>query len=874
VGYTQCNYEIDFCSGFNTGLGSVDWEWRSADQIVSVGTGPTRDHSLNSDKGHFIYLDGGKPNNEGDNAVFAFPTIQASTTCRMTFWYHMVGRQIGALNIYTRTQDGGPWTKRFSRETELPRDYFARGEVDLTSTANFQVLIEGVVGGYEGDIAFDDVSFNPGCLFVSTPLPPGTTPPPSQTCPNGQVACDDGVTCIPESKVCDFVNDCPSGLGDENVCATCDFEKDRCGWTDTSPDAWAWYREPVTAITDLQGPDRDHNPGLANGNVMHIDRTHSSFMANATLESGPLGATGLACQMSFWLYLAGSGTPGSVTVRVLKKWNERKINYHETTISGNQGNDWKQVIVNIAEQNAEFGIQFVGSPSDSAVGTSDISIDDIQMMNCDPSYRPPNQNNINCDFEVGSPSCGWYQENKNDDFDWKVGTGLLNNTVGPDYDNTVGVGGGYMYIDPADVTVGLNCDDDCNARIITYPQPPSPLSNGYTCVEFYYYMYGPDPGSLRLTRINHSNNNAVWHIWKRIGSQGNRWNYASFRHATDGVDWSLYFTATRGTYDGDIAIDDVKVTYAECPQRDTECDFEQTSCHGNNDNTDDGIDWTRLAGPAPHAATTGPSADHTLQNDEGHYWFAPLYDVPVGHRTRFRSQQQIKTTTPQCLYFWYHMYGDGQGTMNVYLQENGDTIADSTTLWSRSGNAGNQWRLGKVPIPITKANNFRVVWEAIRGNTANSDMAIDDYKLYDRECPEEGFCDFETDQCGWSNYNNEVDGLDWIWASGNQPSRWNGPNLDHTTGTAVGSYMYIEGSGVTTKQFLRAWFVSEAMQPTGAACITFWYHMYGAGDPVGSLNVYVQVRRRCFFNLTGRVAMDTFLIVCNRSTIYPIHERV
>ena len=71
-------------------------------------------------------------------------------------------------------------------------------------------------------------------------------------------------------QVCDFVNDCPSGLGDEDVCATCNFENNRCGWTDTSPDAWAWYREPVSALTDLQGPDRDHNPGLASGKNEYI----------------------------------------------------------------------------------------------------------------------------------------------------------------------------------------------------------------------------------------------------------------------------------------------------------------------------------------------------------------------------------------------------------------------------------------------------------------------------------------------------------------------------------------------------------------------------------------------------------------------------
>ena len=37
--------------------------------------------------------------------------------------------------------------------------------------------------------------------------------------------------------------------------------------------------------------------------------------------------------------------------------------------------------------------------------------------------------------------------------------------------------------------------------------------------------------------------------------------------------------ATRGTYDGDIAVDDVKITYADCPVRDRECDYESTNCH-------------------------------------------------------------------------------------------------------------------------------------------------------------------------------------------------------------------------------------------------------------------------------------------------------
>ena len=40
---------------------------------------------------------------------------------------------------------------------------------------------------------------------------------------------------------------------------------------------------------------------------MHVDRTQSSFLAQAYLEAGPFGETGHACRMNFFLYLAGTG---------------------------------------------------------------------------------------------------------------------------------------------------------------------------------------------------------------------------------------------------------------------------------------------------------------------------------------------------------------------------------------------------------------------------------------------------------------------------------------------------------------------------------------------------------------------------------------
>jgi len=75
---------------------------------------------------------------------------------------------------------------------------------------------------------------------------------------------------------------------------------------------------------------------------------------------------------------------------------------------------------------------FIGLPSILAVGTTDISIDDITFENCRPEYVPPNAYDLTCDFETDT--CGWYQEQHNDDMDWQYGQGssglLANNGPG------------------------------------------------------------------------------------------------------------------------------------------------------------------------------------------------------------------------------------------------------------------------------------------------------------------------------------------------------------------------------------------------------------------------------------------------------------
>lgn len=70
-------------------------------------------------------------------------------------------------------------------------------------------------------------------------------------------------------------------------------------------------------------------------------------------------------------------------------------------------------------------------------------------------------------------------------------------------------------------------------------------------------------------------------------------------------------------------------------------------------------------------------------------------------------------------------------------------------------------------------------------------------------------------------------GTDWLIEDGATPSTATGPDVDHTTGTATGKYMYVETSGCNN---VTAHLVSDIYDFTAVSAprISFWWHMYGA----------------------------------------------
>uniref|UniRef100_A0A452ENL2 MAM domain-containing glycosylphosphatidylinositol anchor protein 2 n=1 Tax=Capra hircus TaxID=9925 RepID=A0A452ENL2_CAPHI len=172
------------------------------------------------------------------------------------------------------------------------------------------------------------------------------------------------------------------------------------------------------------------------------------------------------------------------------------------------------------------------------------------------------------------------------------------------------------------------------------------------------------------------------------------------------------------------------------------CGFEDGNiCLFTQDDTDN-FDWTKQSTATrntKYTPNTGPNADRS-GSKEGFYMYIETSRPRLeGEKARLLSpvfsiapkNPYGPTNTAYCFSFFYHMYGQHIGVLNVYLRLKGQTTIENP-LWSSSGNKGQRWNEAHVNIyPIT---SFQLIFEGIRGPGIEGDIAIDDVSIAEGEC--------------------------------------------------------------------------------------------------------------------------------------------
>jgi hypothetical protein len=127
--------------------------------------------------------------------------------------------------------------------------------------------------------------------------------------------------------------------------------------------------------------------------------------------------------------------------------------------------------------------------------------------------------------------------------------------------------------------------------------------------------------------------------------------------------------------------------------------------------------WVRRSGATPNA-NTGPDAAQ-------HGSFYAFINSTHPNRTAVLQTQKclnLSGVNNPVLEFYYHMYGAQMGELNVEISTNNGV--SWTTVWSLSGNQGNQWRKATIDLQLYNNGTTRI---RFRGVTASntSDMALD-----------------------------------------------------------------------------------------------------------------------------------------------------
>ncbi|KAG7319736.1 hypothetical protein KOW79_016879 [Hemibagrus wyckioides] len=872
----DCNFDNNLCTWSQLATDVFDWTRHSGPTSTAL-TGPSSDHTTGT--GYYLYI-------EGDSAAHGDTARLLSEECSdvqpqcLQFWYHMYGSSwTMGLSVYLLH---GNVAQEVWRRRENQGNTWHQAQVDITPHSTFRILFEGRRGdNARSDVALDDVFIHTGpCADLihhqtASPAPEKPTLIPKVTSATTKSAF---------SPVCEF---------------DCNFDNNLCTWSQLATDVFDWKRHSGPTSTALTGPSSDHTTGT--GYYLYIEGDSATHGDTARLLSEECSDVQPQC-LQFWYHMYGSSWTMGLSVYLLhgnvaqEVWRKRE----------NQGNTWHQAQVDITPHGT-FRILFEGRRGDNA--RSDVALDDVfihtgpcaDLINHQTASPAPEKPTLiptvtsattksafspvcafDCNFD--NNLCTWSQL-ATDVFDWTRHSGPTSTALtGPSSDHTTGTGY-YLYIEGDSATHGDTArllSEECSD---VQPQ----------CLQFWYHMYGSSWTMGLSVYLLHGN--VAQEVWRKRENQGNTWHQAQV-DITPHSTFRILFEGRRGdNARSDVALDDVFIHTGPCadlinhqtaspaPEKPTliptvtsattksafspvcafDCNFDNNLCTWSQLATDV-FDWTRHSGPTS-TALTGPSSDHTTGT--GYYLYIEGDSAAHGDTARLLSEE-CSDVQPQCLQFWYHMYGSSWTMgLSVYLLHG--NVAQE--VWRKKENQGNTWH--QAQVDITPHGKFRILFEGRRGDNARSDVALDDVFIHRGPCadlinhqtaspaPEKPTliptvtsattksafspvcafdCNFDNNLCTWSQLATDV--FDWTRHSGPTSTALTGPSSDHTTGT--GYYLYIEGDSATHGDTARL--LSEECSDVQPQCLQFWYHMYGSSWTMG-LSVYL---------LHGNVAQEVW----------------
>nr|XP_033780590.1 MAM domain-containing protein 2 isoform X2 [Geotrypetes seraphini] len=156
----ECDFEENHLCGYtNRWNPNVNWFVGGGNIRNSQSILP-RDHTLNNEQGHYMYVDSVYIKHFQEVAQLVSPMIQTPLSGCLSFYYHLQRKNSNVFTIHTRDINGF-YEEIWKMENAITGDWNL-AEVDITAPYPLEVIFEVAFNGiHAGHIAIDDISFSP-----------------------------------------------------------------------------------------------------------------------------------------------------------------------------------------------------------------------------------------------------------------------------------------------------------------------------------------------------------------------------------------------------------------------------------------------------------------------------------------------------------------------------------------------------------------------------------------------------------------------------------------------------------------------------------------------------------------------------------------